>query len=341
VQSKTRYVNIQLGIGGLQPFAADVVDKNGYGDCKALSNYTVALLKSVGVKGYYTTIQAGANEVDMVLDFPSHQGNHVVVSVPNGKDTLWLECTSQTNPFGYSGKFTGDRWALMISEEGGKIVHTPTLKTEQNTQHQKAEVILDKTGNAKAKVTTAYSGLQYENNGLNFRVVSSHDDQKKWLQENISIPSFEMGSFSMLNMKDKVPTAIVKVDLILTRYASVSGKRIFVTPNLLNRSTYIPPKTEKRKNSVVFKTSYVDVDTISFTIPEEIYPEFVPQPVKFKSRYGEYEASFKFDEGKLLYIRKVKMTPGEHPASAYTELVDFYKNINKADNIKLVFLSKT
>jgi Domain of Unknown Function with PDB structure (DUF3857)/Transglutaminase-like superfamily len=341
VQSKTRYVNIQLGIGGLQPFAADVVDKNGYGDCKALSNYTVALLKSVGVKGYYTTIQAGTNEVDMVLDFPSHQGNHVVVSVPNGKDTLWLECTSQTNPFGYSGKFTGDRWALMISEEGGKIVHTPTLKTEQNTQHQKAEVILDKTGDAKAKVTTAYSGLQYENNGLNFRVVSSHDDQKKWLQENISIPSFEMGSFSMLNMKDKVPTAIVKVDLILTRYASVSGKRIFVTPNLLNRSTYIPPKTEKRKNSVVFKTSYVDVDTISFTIPEEIYPEFVPQPVKFKSRYGEYEASFKFDEGKLLYIRKVKMTPGEHPASAYTELVDFYKNINKADNIKLVFLSKT
>ncbi|NOS90970.1 MAG: DUF3857 domain-containing transglutaminase family protein [Cyclobacteriaceae bacterium] len=341
VQSRTRYVNISLGIGGLQPFPADVVDKNGYGDCKALSNYTVALLKSIGIKGYFTTIQAGANEPEMILDFPSHQGNHVVVSVPNGRDTLWLECTSQTNPFGYSGTFTGNRYALMITEEGGKIVRTPKLKPEQNTQYQKAEVVLEKSGNAKAKVSTAYSGIQYEIGDLDARINSSFDEQKKWLQENLNIPSFELGTFSMINKKGKVPSAIVNVDLTLNRYASVSGKRIFITPNLMNRNTYIPPKLETRKNPVVFKNSYVDIDTIVYSIPEEIYPEFVPQPVKFSSRYGEYEANFKFDQGKLIYTRKLKMIPGEHPPAAYSELVDFYKNINKADNTKLVFLSKT
>ncbi|MCE2994961.1 MAG: DUF3857 domain-containing protein [Cyclobacteriaceae bacterium] len=341
LQSKTRYVSIQRGIGGFQPFDASVVDLNSYGDCKALSNYMVSLLKAAGVNGYYTLIYGGREERMIPADFTIDRFNHIIVNVPNGKDTLWLECTSQTNPFGYLGDFTGDRYALMITDEGGKLVRTPKLKTEQNTQLQKVEVVLDKLGNAKAKVTTAYSGLQYENNGLSFRINCSYDEQKKWLQENLRIPSFELGAFNMINKKDKVPTAIVNVELTLNRYASVSGKRIFVTPNLMNRTTYIPPKAETRKNPVIFKSSYVDVDTIVYSIPEEIYPEFIPQPVKISSRYGEYEATFKFDQGKLIYIRKLKMIPGEHPPAAYSELVDFYKGINKADNTKLVFLSKT
>src|SRR5262249_15482735 len=52
VQGKTRYVSISLGIGGLQPFPASVVDQVGYGDCKALSNYTVSLLKIAGIRAY-------------------------------------------------------------------------------------------------------------------------------------------------------------------------------------------------------------------------------------------------------------------------------------------------
>jgi transglutaminase-like putative cysteine protease len=341
LQSKTRYVSIQLGIGGYQPFPASVVDETGYGDCKALSNYMVALLREAGIKGYYSWVYGGRGNRNVYSDFTFDYFNHIIVNVPNGKDTLWLECTSQTNPFGYSGNFTGDRWALMITEEGGKLVRTPKLKTESNTQHRKADIFLDKTGNAKAKVVTSYSGLQYENNGLDFRVNSQPDDQKKWLQENISIPSFEIATFSFDNRKSKIPTAIVNVDLILNRYASVSGKRIFIAPNLMNRSAYIPPKTEKRKHPIVMKSSFIDVDSMVYHVPEEIYPEFVPPTVKISSQYGEYESSVTFENGKLLYVRKLKMKPGEFPAASYVELIDFYKGINKADNMKLVFLSKT
>jgi len=341
LQSKTRYVSIQLGIGGLQPFDATLVDQTGYGDCKALSNYTVAMLKEVGVNAYYTTIMAGENEPDVVADFPSHQSNHVIVAVPNNRDTLWLECTNQTNPFGYLGTFTGDRKGLMITENGGKLVRTIRYEASQNIQSCSAEVFVEKTGDAKAKVKTIYSGLQYENGGLHFCLNNQFDDQKKWLQQNTAIPSFDITTFRMVDKKDKIPSAIVNVDLTLKRFATVSGKRIFLTPNLMNRSTYIPEKVESRKTNVVRRMAYTDIDTIRYHLPEGIYPEYLPSPVKLKSRFGEYEASFTLDQDNLIYMRKIRMDKGEFPPESYNELIEFYRNLNKADNTKLVFLSKT
>ena len=341
LQNKTRYVSIQLGIGGYQPFEASVVDQTGYGDCKALSNYMVAMLESVGIKSYYALIRAGEDASNMQVDFPSSQFNHAIVAVPNGSDTLWLECTSQTNPFGYQGSFTGDRRALLITENGGKVVNTIHYPAEQNIQSRTGDVYVERTGDAKAIVKTSYAGLQYENGDLNLILNRQYDDQKKWLQKTTNIPSFDITGFSMTNRKAKIPTAIVNVEYQLNRFATASGKRIFLTPNLMNRSTYIPEKLEARKTPVVLKTSYIDLDTIRYHLPEGIYPEFLPEPVKIINRFGEYEATYKVDQGSLVYIRKVRINKGEFPAETYNELVDFYRNVNKADNTKLVFMSKT
>ena len=341
LQNKTRYVNISEGIGGLQPFEASVVDQMGYGDCKALSNYMVAMLKSVGIKGYYTRIKAGSNATDIDVNFPSHQTNHIIVAVPNAKDTLWLECTNQSNPFGYLGTFTGDRKGLMITETGGKIVHTVRYPGNQNLQTRYAEVDVSRTGDAKAKVKTIYSGLQYENDGLDFILNNQYDEQKNWIQKNTSIPNFDIKAFAMTDKKDKIPSATVKAELDLRRFATVSGKRIFLTPNLMNRWAYIPEKTDTRRTPVVIKLPFIDIDTIRYKLPEGIYPEFMPQPAKLTSRFGEYEATFTLDQDNLIYIRKLKMNKGEFPAESYNELVEFYRNVNKADNTKMVFLSKT
>ena len=341
LQSKTRYVSIQLGIGGYQPFEATVVDQMGYGDCKALSNYMVSMLDAAGIKSNYTLIRAGKNAQKLETDFPSSQFNHATVFVPNKNDTIWLECTSQTDPFGYSGTFTGDRKALAITENGAEIVWTPRYTANQNVQSRSAEVFVNSKGDATAKVKTTYSGLEYENGHLNFVLGNQYDDQKKWIQQNTDIPSFDINSFSIINKKNRIPSAIVDLDLTLNRYATASGKRLFITPNLMNRLTVIPEKVENRKTIVVRKNTYTHLDTVRYHVPEVLYPEFLPEPVKIKSRFGDYEVTVKLDQGNILYVRKLTMNKGKFSADSYNELIDFFKSISKADNIKLVFLNKT
>jgi hypothetical protein len=167
------------------------------------------------------------------------------------------------------------------------------------------------------------------------------DRQQKWIQETTDIPTFDVASFKMTNQKERNPTAIVDVTYKLPRLCAVSGKRLFLLPNLMNKSTYVPDKVENRKSNITIRNGYTDIDTIEYEIPEELYPEYMPEPVKITSRFGEYEASFKLDQGKLVYIRKKVFRKGTYPPDSYQEFIDFYKQTNRADAVKMVFLSKT
>lgn len=338
LQERTRYFNIALGIGGLQPVDANVVDEVGYGDCKGLSNYMKALLKAAGIKSYYTLVNSGGSFPQLIEDFPSHQFDHAILCVPMQKDTVWLECTSQTIPFGFLGDFTSDRKVLLIKDQGGQLAKTPVYGILDNYQYTRASVNLTAEGNATAEISRKFGGLQFEDD--NDKIAASAEDQKEWLYDYLKIPNFKISHLDFKQKDPDKPESLLNAGLNMTSYCSASGKRIFLPVNLVNRSTYVPSKTKKRWTNFHRYVPYIDVDSVEYSIPEGMSVEFLPEKTEIHTPFGNYISSVAFSDNKIVYHRRVEMFKGFYTKDQYEDLMKFYRDMSNADKVQAVLIKK-
>ncbi len=340
MQENTRYVSVQLGIGGFQPYPATFVAEKGYGDCKALSNYTLALLDVAGVKAHYTLVKAGSNAGSIHTDFPSNQFNHVILCVPNESDTIWLECTSQQQPFNFLGSFTCDRDVLLVTEDGGVITRTPAYACEENIQYRRAEVVLDASGNATATIFTRYGGLQYEN--AEDALLLKGEDLKKRYYNALDIPDLVIQNIRLEEVLDNgLPEIHETLQVKLNKYMTKGGKRVFLPVNLMNKTSHIPRQLDERETDMVLTFPFTDADTVVYTIPDNLMVEYAPSPVVLKTEFGSYESVVKVDGQRITYIRRISMKKGRFPKEMFDEFATLRKKIVKADKRRVLLKSKT
>lgn len=231
LQKNTRYISIQLGIGGWQPFEASYVAEKKYGDCKALSNYMIALLKEAGITAKYVEIYAGKSHPLFNEDFPSFQSNHVISCVPLANDTIWLECTSQTTAPGYMGSFTGNRKAVIIDERGGHVVNTPVYKVADNTQVRKVKAVADEQGNLQAEIANTYTGIQQEMPHF-LMYDASKKERKEYLNQMFNLPMYEVLKNDYKEHRGISPSMDEYLQIRLSNYAIITGRRLFINPDI-------------------------------------------------------------------------------------------------------------
>jgi len=343
VQQKVRYISVQVGVGGIQPIPAKEVDAVGYGDCKGLTNYTKALLEVAGVTSYYTHVEANKNSpISFDKDFASlEQGNHVILNLPNNGNDIWLECTSQTTPFGFLGRFTDDRDVLVITPEGGVVKHTTSYKNEQNLQNMSGDVQLDSLGNITASVIITSKGTQYDSSygltSLTKKEVKDFYATGVWGENN----NLTVDSWSFENDKQAISFE-EKIAVVADRYATVSENTLLLKVNVFNRSTYVPKRYRERKYSLKINRGYKDVDVFTITLPIGYELETVPQKKTVNTPFGSYESYVeKTTKNTLTYHRSIFIKEGAYPKEAYAKYRKFRKKIVKYDNVRIELVKKT
>lgn len=334
MQNKTRYISVQVGIGGWEPIAANKVDEVGYGDCKGLTNYTKALLDVAGVASYYTVVYA-KNKRNIDKEFTSLQGNHVILNIPNKGKDIWLECTSQIKPFGFLGDFTDDRDVLVVTPEGGVIKRTPKYINNTNLQEITASVQLEVNGDLKADVKRKSYGIQYDDR---FYIESkSKEDLKQYYKSTVwdYNNNLEVLNIGLKNDKDSV---VFKENIKVTikQFASVRDQNYLLRLNIFNRLTSVPKRYRTRLRPLKIDRGFTDVDKVEIKLPDGYKLEALPRVIQIDNKFGVYELRVeKIDEQTLQYHRKFALKEGVHPKEAYKLYRSFRKKVAKYDNMRI------
>ncbi|WP_431215818.1 DUF3857 domain-containing protein [Puia sp. P3] len=267
LQHNTHYVGIELGIGGWQPFDAGYVYTKRYGDCKALSNYMVALLKEAGISASSVLIRGG-NAPALDTDFACAQFNHAIAVAFTGRDSVWLECTSSTLSPGYLGNFTSDRDALLIDPAGGHIVHTPVYGAKENRFVRIVKGSISPEGDLDASLVYDYSGL--EQDMLQWRIDQlTRKDLVRARVEDMGIPNEKINDWSYSSDSSAVPaipSIRENIQLSAGRFATVSGSRLIFTPGYFFKRM-IGVKDETHSRAFELPRSFEETDSLVLQLP--------------------------------------------------------------------------
>ena len=335
MQEKVRYISVQIGIGGWKPMLASDVDKLSYGDCKALTNYTKALLDAVDVPSYYTILYAGSNKKDIKKEFSGIQGNHAILGIPDGENITWLECTSQDSPYGFIGDFCDDRDVLIVTPEGGKIVRTKNYSYEENLEETFVEVNINRKGGAKASYKSISRGLQYGDK-YRFENEKQEDINKIYKNKWDAINGYTIDSLKLTNNREEI-LFIEDIKIDIPTYCISVGEDILVNVNLFNQNNNIPTRIKDREYDLDISRGFEDRNTINITIPQGYKIGDLPEDTLIENKFGTYAVNYKLvSENKLEYKRNLIIKKGTFPKEEYRNYRAFRRKISKLDKTKII-----
>lgn len=345
LQKSTRYVAVMFGIGGFQPMTPKEVNENGYGECKALSNYLVSMLKVLDIKAYHAIIYANSDyRVAPLLNasFPESKANHCIAMAILDGDSTWFECTSDELTPGDLADFTENRDALLLTPNGGVLVKTPVGTALKNRRTTTSNATLQESGDVLLTFNMRLRG--YQNSSARGVLNNAPSNQwDKWFRERLPLPSFDVVKLDYGNYSQPDTALTLSAELLMHSYTSTAGSRLIIKPNLLGTPLPILQVDSLRKEPVWLRMPYSEEDKVVLALPKSYRLSNDPSPKVIKGPCGEYYSHATYDVAShsIVYTRRISIDRFRLPATEYEQVRKFFQQVIKADDAKLVLVKGT
>ncbi|MDX5479022.1 MAG: hypothetical protein LPJ98_11260, partial [Cyclobacteriaceae bacterium] len=242
-------------------------------------------------------VRAGSTEEDIDTEFSSSQFNHVFLRVPLEEKTIWLECTSKSNPVGYLGDFTKDRHVLVITDDGGFLEKTPSYSEEEfNTFQLQNRIILQENGDARIEGDYLFQG----NPAANYLGLESQADlkeQKNYLNRTLGGNGLLVSDFNInYSSEDFIPRARISFQGNVQRFTQNTAKRVL-----------IPVAWKKiNKEDLSYGNALVQEEFL-VVLPANLSPEGDLPTVSIEEEGIKLDIQTSLEEGVLKVLRRMEI----------------------------------
>lgn len=335
LQDNSRYVSIQLGIGGFQPMEASLVSKSNYGDCKGLSNLMKAYLNVIGIPSNYCEISMKKGKY-LYGNFANiSQTDHAILLVPLPNDSIWLECTSQRLPFGYVHDDIAGHDALVVTENGGKLCRLPVYADSLNRKQSVLTINLSEDGSAKGEAILVENLHGYASNV--YRMTSKdRKDVVTYLNRNLKFPKIQFNQINAVENKSSLPSCTLTVGFDAGEFANRTGTRLFIPVCPLNKNEFNVFSSKDRNLDIQVNNGYSQADTVIYNLPDGYVIESSPKDVSVKTPYGTLETSVRQDGNQVIYSQNIDVYTGKYDKEEYSQYKNFYTQITNASKRRFV-----
>ncbi len=324
VAQQFRYIGISFGVGRYRPHAADAVLGNGYGDCKDKHTLLASLLQAAGITAWPVLINS-LQKIDPHVPSPG-QFDHVITVVPEGKNLVWMDATSELAPLGLLTYSLRNKQALVIPrDQPAYLVATPAQPPVPNNLTFQADGQLAADGTFTGKMRQSYDG----DSALLMRLVFNDIAQSRWKKavQSISYSTGFGGTVSKVQVSSPTDTShpfTISYNYVRKNYSNWSHNQIGPPcPPMLVPP--IPHHESKTPRAVILGDPGGQTCLTTIELPKGYTPT-LPKAVNLTAPFAEYHSTYDFKDGVLSSKRRLTIAADQVPAAQ----VSAYRKFRRA-----------
>ncbi|HCZ34635.1 MAG TPA: hypothetical protein DHV26_01760 [Cytophagales bacterium] len=342
VQDNVRYVAFEDGMRGLVPHKPSYVLEKRYGDCKDMASLIIGLLKSLGIKSYYTWI--GTRDIAYqysTVPSPAVDNHMIATYIDEGNNYFFLDGTSNHTQLTFpSSMIQGKEAFIALGTDKFEVkkvpempamvnqkIDTVTLSIQHNTLLGKGKAYL--TGYQKVFASYAFN-----------KTVESRQKEnvESWLKKGSN--KFILNNYAIHNLTAKDNPLILDYDFSINDYITYVGSEIYINLNLY-KLYYNQLVKLDRKVPVENDYRFSVQETYELKIPEGYEIEYLPPNASIQSDVINFSVTYRKMDSAVLMNFNLENNVLLMPSSQFEEWNKVVKVLSQSYKESIIFKKKT